>query len=76
MGIVLFDWETASTTKKVIKPLLSIDFLFDGYLTGLASYPQLLQKILFDCETASTTKKVVKPLLSVDYLFDGYLTEH
>jgi len=69
MGIVLFDWETASTTKKVIKPLLSINSLFDGYLTGIASYQQLLQKILFDWKTASTTKKVVKPLFSKDYLF-------
>jgi len=76
MGIVLFDWETASTTKKVIKPLLSIDSLFDGYLTELASYPQLQQKILFDWKTASTTKKVAKPLFSRDSLFDGYLTEH
>lgn len=51
-----------------------MDYLFDGYLTGLASYPPLPQKILFDCETASTIKKVVKPSLSMDYLFDGYLT--
>jgi len=76
MGIVLFDWETASTTKKVIKPLLSIDSLFDGYLTELASYPQLQQKILFDWKTASTTKKVIKSSFSRDSLFDGYLTEH
>jgi len=76
MGIVLFDWETASTTKKVIKSLLSMDYLFDGYLTGIASYPQLRQEILFDWKTASTTKKVVKSLLSIDSLFDGYLIEH
>jgi hypothetical protein len=38
MGLVLFDWETANTTKKAINPLLSMDFLFDGYLTELASY--------------------------------------
>lgn len=30
---ILFDWKTASTTKKVVKPFLSRDSLFDGYLT-------------------------------------------
>jgi len=76
MGIVLFDWKTARTIKKVVKPLFSIDSLFDGYLTELASYQQLLQKILFDWETGSATKKVIKSLFSRDSLFDAYLTEH
>jgi hypothetical protein len=29
----LFDWKTASTTKKLVNTLLSNDSLFDGYLT-------------------------------------------
>jgi hypothetical protein len=53
-----------------------MDSLFDGYLTELASYQQLPQKILFDWETDSTTKKVVKSSFLRDSLFDGYLTEH
>jgi hypothetical protein len=76
MGIVLFDWETTSTTKKAVKSLLSMDSLFDGYLTELTSYQQLPQKILFDWKTASTTKKVVEHLFSRASLFDAYLTEH
>ena len=34
MGIVLFDWKTSSTTKNIIKCLLSNGCLFDGCLTG------------------------------------------
>lgn len=45
MGIVLFDWESTSTTKKVINTILSNGFLFDCYLTELRSYQHSTQML-------------------------------
>lgn len=57
MGIILFDWKSSSTTKKVVKPLFTRLSLFDGYLTEPTSYQQLPQKSLFDWKNTSTTKE-------------------
>jgi hypothetical protein len=72
MGIVLFDWETSSTTKKVVKPLFIMPYLFDGYLIEPTSYPHFPQ---LGCLTKSFLNPIKINLIdtfSNYYSFDGY----
>lgn len=39
---ILFDWESTAASKIVVSCLLSVVCLFDGCLTEIKSYPQLL----------------------------------
>lgn len=75
MGIVLFDWETSSTTKKVVKPLFIMPYLFDGYLTEPTSYPHFSD---LTCLTSDDLRYSILPLNAQFFsnsLFDGYLIE-
>lgn len=75
MGIVLFDWETPSSRKKVDNALLVRICLFDGYLTQLISYSHFGFRAYLTEKSTAATKKVVSYLISSICLFDGHLTE-
>jgi hypothetical protein len=76
MGIVLFDWETSSTTKKVVKPLFKRLSLFDGYLTEPSSYPHSSLTAYLTGSCLSQTQTSLNDLFSSISLFDSYLTTH
>lgn len=76
MHKILFDWKTASTTKKDVKPLFSTLYLFDGYLTEATSYPHFGQMAYLTRRSVAISKKYPKALFSGISLFNGYLTEY
>lgn len=55
MGLILFDYQSASSRKKVVNLCLPAASLFDGYLTVLTSFQQFRCRALFDCRSENTT---------------------
>ncbi len=53
---------------------ISASYLFDGYLTEGASYPQLQAWPYLTSAPDKRAEKLLNPCVSVPSLFDGYLT--
>jgi hypothetical protein len=76
MGMILFDWKTASTSKKVINKSFSMICLFDSYLTESTSYPHFGQGAYLTGKSLQVSKTYPNTLFSSISLLDGYLTEY